>query len=154
VALDGVATVSFLMALPGGGVEFGPTDPVAEVTLTPTRQGVASAPRNPLKAIRWRVITGVVEKTIDGGASWSRIVIDSSLSITTGASPSSVVCWLAGKAGAVLRSTDGGKTFVRVTTPATADLVSITAADGLTATVATSDGRRLTTTDGGQTWTR
>jgi photosystem II stability/assembly factor-like uncharacterized protein len=65
-----------------------------------------------------------------------------------------VVCWLAGKAGAVLRSTDGGKTFVRVTTPATADLVSITAADGLTATVATSDGRRLTTTDGGQTWTR
>jgi photosystem II stability/assembly factor-like uncharacterized protein len=122
--------------------------------LTPTRQGVASAPRNPLKAIRWRVITGVVEKTIDGGASWSRIVIDSSLSITTGASPSSVVCWLAGKAGAVLRSTDGGKTFVRVTTPATADLVSITAADGLTATVATSDGRRLTTTDGGQTWTR
>ena len=146
-------TLSYLQPLPGGGVEFGPTDAVADVTLTPTRQGVAGGRPNPLKAIRWRVmLSGLVEKTMDGGATWKRIVIDPAVSITTGASPSTVVCWLVGKAGTVLRSTDGGATFVRVTAPVSADLVSINAADALVATVATSDGRRLTTTDGGQTW--
>ena len=146
-------TLSYLVALEGGGVEFGPIDPVASVTLAPTRAGTAPARTNPLKAIRWRVmLSGIVEKTMDSGATWKRIVIDPALGITTGASPSEVVCWLAGKAGNVLRSTDGGATFVRVKTPVTADLVSINAADARTATVATSDGRRLTTTDGGQTW--
>jgi hypothetical protein len=148
-------TLSYLQPLPGGGVEFGPTDAVADVTLTPTRQGVAGGRPNPLKAIRWRVmLSGLVEKTMDGGTTWKRIVIDPAVSITTGASPTTVVCWLVGKAGAVLRSTDGGATFVRVMAPVSADLVSINAADALVATVATSDGRRLTTTDGGQTWQR
>lgn len=148
-------TVSFITPLPGGGVEFGPTDPVASVTLAPTRQGVAASRPNPLKAIRWRVLlSGLVEKTIDGGATWSRIVLDPALAITSGASPSNVVCWLVGKRGAVLRSTDGGTTFVRLKAPDSADLVSIDALDARTATVATSDGRRLTTTDGGQSWQR
>lgn len=132
-------------------MEFGPADPIANVTLTPTRQG--AAPSSPLKNIRWRVmLSGIVEKTIDGGATWSRILIDPAVAITTGASPSNVVCWLAGKAGAVMRSTDGGNTWTRVTAPAATDLVSITASDAQNATVATADGRRLTTTDGGQTW--
>jgi len=148
-------TLSFLMPLPGGGVEFGPTDAVADVTLTPTRQGVAASRANPLKAIRWRVmLSGLVEKTIDGGANWKRIVLDPAIGITTGAAPSDVVCWLAGKAGAVMKSTDGGTTFVKVTAPVASDLVSITASDARTATVVTSDGRRLTTTDGGQNWQR
>jgi hypothetical protein len=157
-------TMSYLVRLPDGGVEFGPTDAVASVTLTPTRQGQAGGGgggrasggrANPLKAIRWRVmLSGIVEKTIDGGANWKRIVLDSGTAITTGASPSDVVCWLVGKAGAVLKSTDGGTTFVRMTAPVAADLVSIDAADARVATVSTSDGRRLTTTDGGQTWQR
>ena len=146
------STVSFLMALPNGGVEFGPTDPVASVTLTQTQQGAGAARANPLKAIRWRVLAGLVEKTIDGGATWSRIVLDPALSITSGASPSNVVCWLIGKRGTVLRSTDGGVTFTKVTPPATVDLVGINASDARNATVSTSDGRRLTTTDGGVTW--
>jgi len=146
-------TLSYLMALEGGGVEFGPIDPVASVTLAPTRAGAAPTRSNPLKSIRWRVmLSGIVEKTMDSGATWKRIVIDPAIAITTGASPSDVVCWLAGKSGAVLRSTDGGATFVRVATPVAADLVSINASDARNATVATSDGRRLTTTDGGQTW--
>ena len=150
-------TMSFLVRLPDGGVEFGPTDAVASVTLTPTRQGVGGGGGrgNPLKAIRWRVLlSGLVEKTIDGGTNWKRIVLDPAISITTGASPSEVVCWLVGKSGAVLKSTDGGATFVQVTKPISADLVSIDAADALVATVATGDGRRLTTTNGGQTWQR
>jgi len=144
-------TLSFIMKLPDGGVEFGPTDPVATVTLTPTRQG--EAPRSPLRNIRWRVmLSGLVEKTMDGGATWSRIVLDPAIKITSGASPSTVVCWLVGKSGAVLRSTDGGQTFVKVTAPDPSDLIAITANDARTATVSTSDGRRLTTVDGGQTW--
>lgn len=146
-------SLSFIMDLPGGGVEFGPTDPVASVTLTPTKRG--EAPRNPLKNIRWRVLlSGMVEKTIDGGATWSRVVLDPAVAITSGASPSNVVCWLVGKAGAVMRSTDGGTTWTRVTSPDPGDLVSVTALDGQNATVATADGRRLTTADGGQTWRR
>jgi hypothetical protein len=144
--------LSFITPLPDGGVEFGPTtDPVADVTLTPTRQGEAS--RSPLKNIRWRVmLSGIVQKTIDGGTTWTRIVLDPAVVVTTGASPSAAVCWLVGKAGAVLRSTDGGATFTRVAAPVPADLVSITATDARTATVSTADGRHLTTSDGGQTW--
>ena len=162
-----LGTMSYLVRLPDGGVDFGPTDAVASVTLTPTRQGqggaaggggggrASSARPNPLKAIRWRVmLSGIVEKTIDGGANWRRIVLDPAIAITTGASPTDVVCWLAGKSGALLKSTDGGATFVRVTVPVSSDLVSITASDALIATVATSDGQRLTTLDGGQTWQR
>ena len=144
-------TLSFITKLPEGGVEFGPTEPVAEVTLTPTRQG--EAPRNPLKKIRWRVmLSGIVEKTIDGGTTWTRIVLDSGVAITSGASPSTTVCWLVGKAGAVLRSTDGGATFARVAAPTAVDLVSVIATDARTAMVSTADGRQLSTTDGGQTW--
>ena len=142
--------LSFIMNLAGGGVEFGPVDPIAEVTLTPTRQG--EAPRSPLRSIRWRVISGIVEKTINGGTTWTKMALDPALGITSGASPSTVVCWLVGKAGAVMRSTDGGTTWTRVKAPASTDLVSITATDDQHATVSTADGQRLTTVDGGQTW--
>jgi photosystem II stability/assembly factor-like uncharacterized protein len=82
------------------------------------------------------------------------MAVSPALKMTTGASPSSVVCWLAGKAGAVMRSTDGGNTWTQVTAPDKADLVSITATDAQKATVETIDGRQLTTVDGGQTWHR
>jgi hypothetical protein len=70
--------------------------------------------------------------------------------LTTGMAPSSSVCWIVGRGGAVFLTTDGAR-FTRLPFPEMVDLVSISATDQ-TATVSTADGRSWTTTDQGQTW--
>ena len=62
------------------------------------------------------------------------------------------MCWLVGRAGAVLRSTDGGRQWQRVAFPEAEDLVAVRASSALAATVDLAGGRRLGTTDGGRTW--
>ena len=71
--------------------------------------------------------------------------------LTAGSSPAGTVCWLVGRAGAVLTTTDGLR-FARVNPPAAIDLVSVAATDARSATVTTIDGRRFRTADQGATW--
>jgi hypothetical protein len=101
---------------------------------------------------RWRTgAPGVVYRTTDGGATWIRQETGSAPNIIAGSSPSRDVCWLVGRAGAVLLSGDGA-TWQPRPFPEKVDLVAVAAIDAKTATVTTSDGRRFSTLDGGATW--
>ncbi len=105
--------------------------------------------------IRWRVVEGrTVQRSPDAGATWSNhYTAASGVFLTAGTAPSSTVCWLVGRAGAIMVTRDGAS-WQRVTLPEVADLASVTAPDARTAIVTTVDGRRFATTDGGRTWTR
>ena len=101
---------------------------------------------------RWRILDARrVERSSDGGASWEPATIDAPATLTAGASPSALVCWLVGRTGVVLLATDGLH-FQRVPFPRTTDLSSIRAIDARQATVTMADGAVLTTVDGGLTW--
>lgn len=107
---------------------------------------------SPNPAIRWRLgAAGAIDRTEDGGATWTSLASGVASELIAGASPASSVCWVVGRNGTVLRTTDG-RTWERIRIPDSADLVSVEAADALNAVVATADGRRLQTSDGGQTW--
>ena len=96
---------------------------------------------------------GTVQHSTDGGSTWQMQQTGVNVTLTTGASPAPLVCWLVGPAGRVLLSTDGA-TWKQVSLAQPIDLVAVRAADGKSATVTASDGRTFTTTDGGVTWTR
>ena len=101
---------------------------------------------------RWRTVPGgAVERSTDGGSTWQRQQTGVTSTLTAGASPSPLVCWLVGQRGIVLLSTDG-TAWMRVAFPEPIDLVSVRATDARTATVTASDGRAFDTTDGGTTW--
>jgi photosystem II stability/assembly factor-like uncharacterized protein len=103
--------------------------------------------------VSWRIgPANVAERTADGGRTWTRQDPDVSVRILGGSAPSSSVCWLVGRRGAVLKTTDNGP-WQLVSPPTLADLISISARDDMTATVVSLGGRRYTTTDGGRTWT-
>jgi hypothetical protein len=115
--------------------------------------GLAAAPLevvSPDPARRWRIANGAIERSEDGGASWTRIqpLADT---ITGGTAPTRSICWLIGANGAVFVTTDG-VTFARVPLPEPVDLTAITATDAQSATVTTADGRRFRTDDSGRTW--
>jgi hypothetical protein len=104
--------------------------------------------------VRWRILsTGLVERSVDNGATWSTIVLnlEPTARVTSGAAPSPAVCWLVGRAGLVLLTTDGVR-FERVRVPDTTDLSSIRATNARQASITTADGRVLVTADGGATW--
>jgi Photosynthesis system II assembly factor YCF48/Putative zinc-finger len=109
---------------------------------------------SPDPAIRWRFgPAGTIDRTEDGGATWTRLTTGVTSELIAGASPSSPVCWVVGRNGTVLRSIDG-RTWERVNIPETADLVTVEAVDASTAVVTASDGRRFRTSDGGRTWVK
>ncbi len=102
---------------------------------------------------RWRISVGTVEKSIDGGRTWTPVKTGVSAEFTAGASPSSTTCWLVGRRGVVLLTTDG-QTWRPITFPIETDLSAVRATDARTATVTTADGREYSTTDGGNSWIR
>ena len=106
---------------------------------------------SPDRSVRWRLAVDRVERSTDGGTSWTAATRLDSSAITAGSAPGPLVCWLVGRAGVVFLATDG-VTFLQVTSPAPIDLVAISAVDASSATVTASDGRRFITTDGGGTW--
>jgi len=102
--------------------------------------------------MRWQILTtGAVRRSPDRGASWQPVAIDVAVTVATGAAPSRLVCWLAGRRGVVLLSIDG-QTFTRVDLPEPLDIASVRAQNALSATVVTVTGREFSTADGGHSW--
>ena len=104
---------------------------------------------SPNRAVQWRITGDLVERTTDGGYTWS--TAGALGSITSGSAPSAEVCWLAGRAGLVVRTTDG-MNWSRVPFPEKVDLVAVGAVNAQTATVTAADGRVFATANGGQYW--
>jgi len=104
---------------------------------------------SPNRAVQWRVTADVVERTTDGGYTWS--TAGALGSITSGSAPSAEVCWLAGRGGLIVRTVDGIN-WSRIPFPETVDLVAVGAVSAQTATVTAADGRVFVTANGGQSW--
>jgi hypothetical protein len=103
---------------------------------------------------RWRIGPGSsVQRSVDGGTTWTRQEIAAPAELTAGAAPTPDVCWLAGRDGVVLRTIDGGRQWQRIVFPEAVDLTGVSASSALIAILDTADGRRFRTTDGGLTWT-
>jgi hypothetical protein len=107
--------------------------------------------RTPDPGIRWRVTGSFVERSTDGGATWTGQRLDAGMTIFAGSAPSPLVAWLAGTQGFVYRTTDGA-TWTRVSPPSADDLIAIEATSPSAATVTTRAGARYGTTDAGRTW--
>src|SRR5688572_15046015 len=99
-------------------------------------------------AARWRILGQQVEWSTSNGNSWEPAAITSDDVLTAGAAPSSSVCWIVGRLGAVYLTTDGAR-FTRLPFPEMVDLVSVTATDDRRASVSTADGRSWQTSDQG-----
>jgi hypothetical protein len=106
---------------------------------------------SPTPAQRWRAIAAGIERSEDGGKSWTLVRVDTGDAIVAGSSPSPTVCWLVGSAGVVLVTTDG-RNFVRHVVPGREDLFGVTAVDAQNASVTTASGRTIQTRDGGTSW--
>jgi len=136
--------------------------PVANAERAAMRALSAAAVARPLEptivttpgaATRWRLgPRGAVERSVDNGATWQSQDTGVSTTLTAGASPSPLVCWLVGPQGTVLLSTDG-RSWRRLAPPASIDLLSVRATDGAQAVVTAADGRAFATADAGVTWT-
>jgi hypothetical protein len=117
--------------------------------------------RSPDPAYRWRILPpGGIQRSTDGGTTWA--VVDplpaapragnpTPAVLTAGSSPSRDICWIVGRAGAVLLSTNGA-TWQRRPFPESVDLTGVRASSEINAIVMTADGRQFVTTDGGATW--
>jgi photosystem II stability/assembly factor-like uncharacterized protein len=101
--------------------------------------------------IPWRLAGGAVERSIDGGVSWTGRFRPADASLRAVSGPSLTVCWAVGNEGAVYRTRDG-ETWTRVAFPERVPLVAVQAMDGERAVVTAADGRRFETADGGLTW--
>jgi hypothetical protein len=128
------------------GLAGGRFAPLAE-TVTVTREVVSPDPR-----VRWRIGGPRVERSVDGGASWTVQATDATSNVLAGAAVSPQVCWLVGADGVVLVTTDGAA-WQRVPPPVAATLDRVTATSADAATVTTADGRAFSTTDRGRSWT-
>jgi putative zinc finger protein len=101
----------------------------------------------------WRVAGGRVQRSTDGGQTWQAQQTGADLQLRVGAAPTSSICWMVGRGGAVVLSTDGSS-WRRLAFPdSTVDLVAVQAFDDRSAIVTASDGRRFRTADAGATWT-
>ncbi len=116
------------------------------------RSGAAPVIQSQDANVQYRIAGGArIERSDDSGATWQSQRMKAASQILAGAVPSENVCWLVGRAGAILLTTDG-KTWNKIPPPADADFVAVTAADASSAAITTADGRTFRTTDGGQSW--
>lgn len=108
---------------------------------------------SPDPMVRWRLRRRTVEKSIDGGKSWTSVPTGIDAEWTAGAAPTPTAFWIVGRGGMIARSTDG-RSFERVPFPELTDLSAVQATDAQNATVSSADGHTFTTTDGGRSWAR
>ena len=102
---------------------------------------------------RWRVVPTGIERTEDGGRTWVLVRLAQGETITAGASPSPMVCWLVGRGGLVLVATDGTN-FTRLPFPERVDLTAVSSPELPIAVVTAADGRVFRTENAGRTWVR
>ena len=93
----------------------------------------------------------MVERSADGGATWTREPGVDAPAARAILAPSRDVCWIVGDSGLILRF-ETGRGWTRLSPPAQIGFIAVEASDAVRATIAAADGRRFTTTDGGQTW--
>ncbi len=122
---------------------------------------------SPEPAFRWRVSSTSIERSTDGGVTWTPQPGPSTtlafrtgaaptlaaMTLTAGSSPSRNVCWLVGDAGTVMLTKDGA-TWQRLSFPEAVTLTAVRAIDDKSGVVTTADGRQFSTADGGATWLR
>ena len=109
---------------------------------------------SPEPAFRWRLSApAAIQRSTDGGVTWKPQLAPAGIVLTAGSSPARDVCWIVGRAGAVLLSTDGTTWQLRPF-PEAVNLTAVRAIDAKTAVVTTSDVRQFSTTDGGATWSK
>jgi negative regulator of sigma E activity len=108
---------------------------------------------SPDPMIRWRLRRRTVERSIDGGKSWTAVPTGVDAEWTAGAAPTPTALWIVGRGGMIARSTDG-RAFERIPFPELTDLSAVQATDAQTATVSSADGHTFSTTDGGRSWAR
>jgi len=125
----------------------------AEPTGTTGRRDQAAREiQSPDRSVRWRIVgRGLIQRSSDAGATWESLQTESTTELTAGSAPTPLVCWLVGRAGAVLLSTDGRR-FVRLPSPSPTDLVAVQATDARSAIVTEAGGRTYRTSDAGTTW--
>jgi photosystem II stability/assembly factor-like uncharacterized protein len=92
---------------------------------------------------------GIVQRSLDEGATWQTVSIDDKVSFRAIASSGAEV-WAGGSGGALFRSTDGGSHWQRISFPLTITITAITiGADGKVYITA---GQVWMTPDGGNGW--
>jgi hypothetical protein len=117
----------------------------------------AAAKTNP--QFIWRFgRAGRIERSSDGGNTWTPQSSPVQTDLLAGSAPSETVCWLVGRNGAIIRTTDGVN-WQPVPSPPQAeqngqppDWTLVEARDALSAVIRTENGRRFSTSDGGKTW--
>mgnify|MGYP003693837441 CR=1 FL=1 len=93
---------------------------------------VVAAP-NP--STRWRIgAAGSIERSGNGGATWTASPSGVTEDLTAGAAPAPTVCWVVGRRGTVLLSVDGLQ-WRCVAFPTNTDLAAVQASDASSATV-------------------
>lgn len=102
-------------------------------------------------SVGWRIVGDRIERSNDGGKTWTLMHQDPS-GIAAGSAPSNSVCWLVGRGGRVLLTVNAGATFADVSLPEPLDLASVAGVDARSAMVYSVSGRRFRTDDGGRTW--
>jgi hypothetical protein len=130
----------------------------AEATKQLARVAVAAEENAPI-VIRtpdplrlWRLgPAGSIERSTDGGHTWTPQVSGIRLTMLAGSAPTPLVCWAVGQKGAIVRTIDGS-TWEMVAAPTSLDLVAVVARDESSATIVASDGQSWVTTDGARTW--
>jgi len=103
--------------------------------------------------VLWRAgPNGAIEKSADGGATWTPQSSGVSAELLAGAALSEKLCWIAGRGGTVLRTMDG-EHWVKLPFPSNGDLGSVTPTDAQIAVVwVIQEKITYATFDGGSTW--
>ncbi len=122
-----------------------------------SRFAKSRAPRSvsaPGGKIIWRLgFGGLIERSLDGGHTWTPQTSGTTENLFLGSAPSEQVCWVISSGGTILRTTDGGATWIPVVSPIPQNLGLIRASDALHATVWDTSRRHIfQTSDGGATW--
>jgi hypothetical protein len=107
--------------------------------------------------VEWRLrAPSIIERSVDGGLTWTPQPSATSAELLAGAAPSEVVCWIVGRSGTILRTTDGGGHWSKVVSPFAGDIGGITADDAMHAVISglSPIPARFATNDGGVTWFR
>lgn len=119
---------------------------VREVTAEP----VVIASPDPTKS--WRIAaSGAIEVSNDSGVTWQMQRPGIAGAMTSGFALSPKICWIVGRAGAVLRTVNGTD-WKQAAAPTTLDLTHVTVWSAKHAQVTAADGSAFMTKDGGKSW--